>query len=112
MLGNLDAVRDWGYAPEYVEGMWRMLQHSSPDDYVLATNTGYSVRDFLNFSFAAVNLNWEKYVKFDERYIRPTEVEALIGDYTKAYNSLKWEPRILAPELASKMTLSEFKFMQ
>ena len=102
-LGNLDAVRDWGYAPEYVEGMWRMLQHSAADDYVLATNTGYSVRDFLNFSFEAVNLDWEKYVEFDERYLRPTEVDALIGDYSKAERILNWKPKTFTPQLAKIM---------
>jgi len=107
VLGNLDAVRDWGYAPEYVEGMWKMLQHSTPDDYVLATNTGYSVRDFLNFSFAAVNLDWEKYVKFDERYIRPTEVDNLIGDFGKAERVLGWVPKTLVPEIAQLMIRSE-----
>lgn len=102
-LGNLSAIRDWGYAPEYVEGMWRMLQHHEPDDYVLATNTGYSVRDFLEFSFDTVNLDWRKYVKFDERYLRPTEVDSLIGDYSKAKTKLNWEPKTLAPELAKLM---------
>lgn len=106
-MGNLEAVRDWGYAPEYVEGMWRMLQQNQPDDYVLATNTAYSVRDFLQFSFEAVGLDWEKYVKFDERYLRPTEVDALIGDYSKAKSILGWEPKVLTPELASRMTLAE-----
>lgn len=106
-MGNLDAVRDWGYAPEYVEGMWRMLQQDQPDDYVLATNTAYSVRDFLQFSFDAVGLDWEKYVKFDERYLRPTEVDALIGDYSKAKSILGWEPKVLTPELAKRMTLAE-----
>ncbi|MBU6347120.1 MAG: GDP-mannose 4,6-dehydratase [Actinomycetales bacterium] len=106
-MGNLEAVRDWGYAPEYVEGMWRMLQQNQPDDYVLATNTAYSVRDFLQFSFDAVGLDWEKYVKFDERYLRPTEVDALIGDYSKAKSILGWEPKVLTPELASRMTLAE-----
>ena len=103
VLGNLDAVRDWGYAPEYVEGMWRMLQHTTPDDYVLATNTGYSVRDFLKFSFDSVNLEWEKYIKYDARYTRPTEVDALIGDYSKAETILDWNPKTLAPELAAIM---------
>ena len=106
-LGNLDAVRDWGYAPEYVEGMWRMLQHDVADDYVLATNTAFTIRDFLQFSFEAVNLNWEDYVKFDERYLRPTEVDALIGDYSKAKSVLGWEPKVLTPELAKRMTLAE-----
>jgi GDPmannose 4,6-dehydratase len=80
-----------------------MLQHRTPSDYVLATNTGYSVRDFLKFSFDAVNLDWEKYVKFDERYIRPTEVDALIGDYSKAEKTLGWKPKTLTPELAKLM---------
>jgi len=108
-MGNLDSVRDWGYAPEYVEGMWRMLQQDTPDDYVLATNTAYTVKDFLQFSFEAVGLDWEKYVKFDERYLRPTEVDALIGDYSKAKNLLGWEPKVLTPELAKRMTLAEFE---
>jgi GDPmannose 4,6-dehydratase len=109
VLGNLDAIRDWGYAPEYVEGMWRMLQHDIADDYVLATNTGYSVRDFLDFSFKTVNLEWEKYVEFDSRYIRPTEVDALIGDYSKAANILGWKPKTFSPELAKIMVLNEMK---
>jgi GDPmannose 4,6-dehydratase len=108
VLGNLDAIRDWGYAPEYVEGMWRMLQHHTPDDYVLATNTGYSVRDFLKFSFDAVNLDWEKYVEFDQRYLRPTEVDALIGDYSKAEKVLGWKPKTLTPDIAIKMTLHKY----
>jgi len=106
-MGNLDSVRDWGYAPEYVEGMWRMLQQDSPDDYVLATNTAYTVKDFLQFSFEAVGLDWEKYVRFDERYLRPTEVDALIGDYSKAKNVLGWQPKVLTPELAKRMTIAE-----
>jgi GDPmannose 4,6-dehydratase len=112
ILGNLDAVRDWGYAPEYVEGMWRMLQHDFADDYVLATNTGYAVRDFLKFCFDAVNLNWEKYVRYDEKYVRPTEVESLIGDYSKAHSVLKWKPKVLAPELANIMTISGFNSLK
>ena len=106
-MGNLDSVRDWGYAPEYVEGMWRMLQQDAADDYVLATNTAYTVKDFLQFSFEAVDLDWEKYVRFDERYLRPTEVDALVGDYSKAQNILGWEPKVLTPELAKRMTLAE-----
>ena len=109
VLGNLDAIRDWGYAPEYVDGMWRMLQHDKADDYVLATNTGYSVRDFLNFSFNTVNLDWEKYVEFDQRYLRPTEVDALIGDYSKAVNALGWKPKTFTPELAKIMVMHEMR---
>src|SRR5690606_40351476 len=93
-MGNLDAVRDWGYAPEYVEAMWRMLQHDEPTDYVVATNTAYTVKDFLQFSFEHVGLDWEKYVKFDERYLRPTEVDALIGDYSKAVSVLGWKTTV------------------
>ena len=102
-MGNLDAVRDWGYAPDYVEGMWRMLQHDTPGDYVLATNTAYTVKDFLQLSFGHVGLEWEKYVRFDERYIRPTEVDALIGDYSRARQVLGWTPTILPPRLAQIM---------
>jgi len=106
-LGNLDAVRDWGYAKEYVEGMWRMLQHDVADDYVLATGAGYTVRDFVQFSFEAVGLDWEKYVRFDDRYLRPTEVDALIGDASKAERALGWRAATLTPELAKLMTLAE-----
>ena len=102
-MGNLDSVRDWGYAPEYVEAMWRMLQHDEPTDYVVATNTAYTVKDFLQFSFEHVGLEWEKYVKFDERYLRPTEVDSLVGDATKAQELLGWTPKIFTPRLAQIM---------
>ena len=102
-LGNLDAVRDWGYAPEYVAGMWTMLQNTEPCDYVLATGTAYSIKDFLQFSFEHVGLEWQKYVKFDERYLRPSEVDSLIGDASRAASVLGWRPRVLAPELARIM---------
>jgi GDPmannose 4,6-dehydratase len=102
-MGNIDAVRDWGYAPEYVEAMWRMLQHDEPTDYVVATGTDYTVKDFLQFSFEHVGLDWEKYVRFDERYLRPTEVDALIGDPRKAKDLLGWEPATLTPALARLM---------
>jgi GDPmannose 4,6-dehydratase len=106
-LGNLDAVRDWGYAKEYVEGMWRMLQHDAADDYVLATGVGYTVKDFVQFCFEAVDLEWEKYVKFDERYLRPTEVDSLIGDASKAERRIGWKAETLTPELARLMTRAE-----
>lgn len=102
-MGNLDAVRDWGYAPEYVEAMWRMLQVDEPDDYVVATGTDYTVKDFLQFSFEHAGLDWEKYVKFDERYLRPTEVDALVGDSSRAQAKLGWVPKIMTPELARIM---------
>ncbi|MCX6494680.1 MAG: GDP-mannose 4,6-dehydratase [Actinobacteria bacterium] len=102
-MGNLDAVRDWGYAPEYVDAMWRMLQVDEPNDFVVATGTNYTVKDFLQFSFEHVGLDWEKYVKFDERYLRPTEVDALVGDASRANTALDWTPKIHTPELARIM---------
>ena len=102
-MGNLDAVRDWGYAPEYVEAMWRMLQTEEPNDFVIATGTQYTVRDFLQFSFERVGLDWQKYVKFDERYLRPTEVDALVGDSSRAQSLLGWVPKVLTPQLAQIM---------
>lgn len=106
-MGNLDAIRDWGYAPEYVEGMWRMLQADEPGDYVLATGVGYSVRDFLEFAFSHADLDWRDYVRFDERYLRPSEVDALLGDYSKAQRLLGWSPSVLAPQLATIMVDSD-----
>lgn len=102
-LGNLDAVRDWGYAPEYVEAMWRMLQVDEPADYVVATGTAHTVRDFLGFAFEQVGLNWQDHVRFDDRYLRPSEVDALIGDASRAKALLDWEPKVLAPDLARIM---------
>src|SRR3954463_13878810 len=102
-LGNLDAIRDWGYAPDYVEGMWRMLQAPRPTDYVLATGHACTVREFVQIAFEHAGLDWEKYVKYDQRYERPTEVDALIGDYSKAERELGWAPNIKAPELARIM---------
>jgi GDPmannose 4,6-dehydratase len=102
-LGNLDSVRDWGYAAEYVEGMWRMLQADEPDDFVLATGVGYTIREFLDASFGHVGLDWQEFVKFDERYLRPTEVDALIGDPTKANTTLGWKPTIDGAALAKIM---------
>lgn len=111
-MGNLDAVRDWGYAPEYVEGMWRMLQAPQPSDYVLATNTAYSVKDFVRMAFHHVGLEWEKYVAYDDRYERPTEVDALIGDYSKAKTALGWAPKILTPELVRIMVDADAKMLE
>jgi GDPmannose 4,6-dehydratase len=102
-LGNLDAVRDWGYAPEYVEGMWRMLQADAPDDYVLATGTGITVRDFVQASFNHVGLDWEQYVRFDDRYLRPTEVDALVGNPERAADQLGWKATVDAHALARIM---------
>lgn len=102
-LGNLDAERDWGYAPEYVNAMWMMLQASEPDDFVVATGTRYTVRDFAEMAFAHVGLDWEKYVAFDERFLRPAEVDALVGDSSKASRVTGWSPKVLTPELAKIM---------
>ena len=102
-MGNLDAVRDWGYAPEYTDGMWRMLQADVPEDFVLATGTAYKIRDFLAFAFEHVGLDWQEYVKFDAKFLRPTEVDELIGDASKAKERLGWEATVLPPELAKIM---------
>ncbi|WP_433803086.1 GDP-mannose 4,6-dehydratase [Actinomycetospora sp. CA-084318] len=111
-LGNLDAVRDWGFAPEYVEGMWAMLQTGEPADYVLATGTAYTVEDFARLSFAHVGLDWTRHVRFDERYLRPTEVDALIGDPSKAARELGWRPRTFTPELTRIMVDAELSHLQ
>jgi GDPmannose 4,6-dehydratase len=93
-LGNLDSKRDWGFAGDYVEGMWRMLQQDEPDDFVLATGETHTVREFCEIAFARVGLDWEKYVVVDERFVRPAEVDLLLGDPTKAKNKLGWEPKV------------------
>lgn len=111
-MGNLDAVRDWGYAAEYVEGMWRMLQVDEPDDFVLATGAGYTVRDFLQVAFDHVGLNWEDHVKFDERYLRPTEVDALVGDASKAHAKLGWKSTVETPELARIMVEADVEALK
>ena len=102
-LGNLDAVRDWGYAKEYVESMWLMLQQDKSSDYVVATGVGATVKDFAEASFARVGLNWQDYIEVDQKYIRPTEVDALIGDPSKATKELKWQAKTHWKELAELM---------
>ncbi|RSS49629.1 GDP-mannose 4,6-dehydratase [Streptomyces sp. WAC07061] len=102
-LGNLDAVRDWGYAPEYVDAMWRMLQQDEPSDYVVATGVAATVRDFVEASFTRAGLDWTDHVRYDPKYERPSEVDALIGDASKAREILGWKPTVLAPELAQIM---------
>lgn len=111
-LGNLDSIRDWGYAAEYVEGMWRMLQVDEPQDYVLATGRGYTIRDFLAEAFGHVGLEWQKYVRFDERYLRPTEVDALIGDASRAYSELDWNPTIDGLQLAHLMVDADIEALE
>lgn len=108
-LGNLEAKRDWGYAKDYVKAMWLMLQQEHPDDYVIATGETHSVQEFLDLAFAQVNLNWQDYVEFDQRYLRPAEVELLMGDPTKARQQLKWEPSISFEQLVSLMVEADLK---
>ena len=108
-LGNLKSIRDWGYAKEYVESMWLMLQQESPDDFVIATGIGATIEDFCRTAFSYVDLDWEKYVVQDERYFRRTEVDALIGDPSKAKQLLGWEAKTLWPELAKLMVEADLK---
>ena len=110
-LGNLDAKRDWGYAPEYVEGMWRMLQHGEGDDYVLATNETHTVREFVEAAFGHVDLDWKEYVKHDDRYERPAEVDLLIGDPAKAKKVLDWEPKVRFHELVQIMVDADIELL-
>ncbi len=111
-LGNLDAKRDWGYAKEYVEAMWLMLQQDKPDDYVIATNETHSVQEFVEVAFGHVGLDWRKYVAFDERYLRPAEVDLLIGDYSKAKQKLGWQPKTTFNELTKLMVDADIKLVQ
>ena len=111
-LGNMDAKRDWGYAPEYVEGMWRMLQADQPGDYVLATNETHTVKEFVQEAFGHVGLEWEKYVKYDARYERPAEVDLLIGDPAKAKRELGWEPKVRFKELVQIMVDADLEMLE
>ncbi|MDA7884987.1 GDP-mannose 4,6-dehydratase [bacterium] len=111
-LGNLDAKRDWGYAKDYVEGMWRMLQHSEPDDFVLATGETQTIRQFLDYSFGRLDLDWAKYVEIDPRYFRPTEVNLLLGDASKAKDLLGWTPQTSCKELAEIMVDHDLELAQ
>jgi GDPmannose 4,6-dehydratase len=108
-LGNLDAQRDWGYAKEYVEMMWLMLQQDNPDDYVIATNETHSVKEFVIETFNQLELDWEKYVEYDDRYERPAEVDLLIGDPAKAKKQLGWEPKVKFKELVTIMVDADLK---
>jgi GDPmannose 4,6-dehydratase len=111
-LGNLEAKRDWGFAPEYVEAMWRMLQQDRPDDYVIATNETHSIREFLDLAFGRVNLDWKNHVEIDPRYYRPAEVDLLIGDYSKARQKLGWEPKTKFAGLVAHMVDADIKLLQ
>ena len=107
LLGNLDARRDWGFAGDYVRAMWMMLQHDVADDFVIATNETHSVRDFCEIAFGLVDLDWEKYVKIDEKYYRPAEVELLIGDASKAQDELGWSPSVRFSDLVEMMVKAD-----
>ncbi|MBV7671696.1 GDP-mannose 4,6-dehydratase [Streptomyces halstedii] len=110
-LGNLDAVRDWGYAPEYVDAMWRMLQCDAPDDYVVATGEGVSVRQFVEYAFEHAGLDWTEHVRHDPKYERPSEVDALIGDASEAERLLGWKPEVKSRELAQIMVDADIRLL-
>ncbi|MSU31231.1 MAG: GDP-mannose 4,6-dehydratase [Pedosphaera sp.] len=111
-LGNLDSKRDWGYAKEYVEAMWLMLQQPEADDYVVATNETHTIRECLEVAFGRLNLDWEKYVEIDPRYYRPAEVDLLIGDYSKAKKKLGWEPKTTFKGLIELMADADLKLLE
>jgi GDPmannose 4,6-dehydratase len=102
-LGNLDAKRDWGFAGDYVEAMWRMLQQETADDFVVATGETHSVREFVEAAFGHLGLDWKEFVEIDRQYLRPTEVDCLLGDATKARRALGWQPKVKFPELIRMM---------
>ena len=108
-LGNLDALRDWGFAGDYVEAMWRMLQQETPDDYVVATGKMISVREFCEKAFARFNMDYKQYVEIDPRYYRPAEVDQLLGDASKAKEKLGWEPKVSTDELINMMADHDFE---
>jgi GDPmannose 4,6-dehydratase len=108
-LGNLDAKRDWGYARDYVEAMWMMLQQDDPDDFVIATGETHSVREFLDEAFGHLDLDWKKYVEIDPRYFRPTEVDLLLGDASKAKRVLGWKPQVHFKDLVKLMVDADLK---
>ena len=111
-LGNLDVSRDWGYAPDYVEGMWMMLQQEKPDDYILATNQSHTLRQFLDCAFKVVGLDWQDYVEQDERYIRPAEVPYLQGDYSKALKILGWNPKTSFEDMVEIMVNNDINLLR
>jgi GDPmannose 4,6-dehydratase len=108
-MGNLSAMRDWGYAPEYVEGIWRILQHDEPDDFVVATGETHSVQEFVAAAFASVGLNWQKYVVYDARYERPAEVDYLLGNPAKAERILGWRPKVGFADIVRIMVAADLE---
>lgn len=111
-LGNLDSKRDWGFAGDYVEAMWLMLQQKQPNDYVIATGETHSVKEFLDAAFDYVNIDWKKHVEIDKNYFRPTEVDYLLGDCSKAKKDLKWKPRVKFKQLVRMMVDSDMKLIE
>jgi GDPmannose 4,6-dehydratase len=111
-LGNLDALRDWGYAPEYVEAMWRMLQQQRAEDFVIGTGETHSVREFLDLAFGQAGLDWKDFVKLDPRYLRPAEVEILRADPSKAERVLGWRAQVKLPELVRKMVEADLELAE
>ncbi len=111
-LGNLDARRDWGYAPDFTDAMWRMLQQEEPDDYVIATGEAHSVRDFLDTAASHIGVDWERHVEIDPKYYRPAEVDALCGDPSKAREKLGWEPKVTFKELVRIMVDADVKVIE
>jgi GDPmannose 4,6-dehydratase len=110
-LGNLEAKRDWGYAPEYVEAMWRMMQLDEPDDFVVATGETHTVREFVQIAFDYVGLDWEKFVEIDEKYFRPNEVDILQGDASKAERVFGWRPKVKLEGLVKLMVEADTKLL-
>jgi len=110
-IGNLDAVRDWGYAKEYVEAMWLMLQQDQPTDYVIATNTAYTIKDLCEIAFAHAGLNWKDHVESDEQFMRPTEIAASKGNYTKAKADLGWAPETSFEDLIALMVDEDLRLL-
>jgi len=111
-LGNLDASRDWGFAGDYVDAMWRMLQREKPDNYVIASGVAHSVKDFLQVAFDHAGLDWQEHVGIDQRFVRPAEVDHLIGDTTKARNELDWVPKVSFEELVKMMVDSDLDLLE
>ncbi len=111
-VGNLDAKRDWGFAGDYVEAMWRMLQQDTPDDYVVATNETHTVRELIEIAFARAGLDWQKFVEIDPAFVRPAEVDLLIGDYSKAKTKLGWEPKVRFKQLVEMMVDADVKRLE
>jgi GDPmannose 4,6-dehydratase len=110
-LGNLEARRDWGYAPDYIAAMWKMIQQESADDFVISTGEAHSVREFLDEAFGYLDMDWKEYVRIDPRYFRPTEVDYLLGDSSKARRALQWEPRVFFRDLVRIMVDADLELV-